>query len=107
MKAETSLQSMPPFVNDEFVLNVLQSLGGRATLMDMRTYIKTNYSGWTDNALSYFTSQVASLLKSGYLEKTKIDFRHGERQPIYYIPDDVRAIIARSSRVKHLKSGSY
>lgn len=61
--ATTALNSLPPFINDEFVLIVLSSLDGRATLMDMRIYVKTHYSGWTENTMLYFASQAANLIE--------------------------------------------
>jgi hypothetical protein len=91
----TTLQPMPPFVTDQFVIKVLLALGGRATLPDMKEHIKSNYSGWTDKELSYFSTQIRSLQRSGYMENAKINYRRGESKPIFYITDEARAIIER------------
>lgn len=92
----TTLQPMPPFINDVFVLNIILKLGGKTTLPEIKAHIMTNYSGWTKNHLIYATTQLHSLVRSGYLGIEKMDIRTRRSCPGYYVPDEVRAIIERS-----------
>lgn len=96
MQTASTLQPMPPFVTDEFVLKVLLAMGGRATLPDMKDYVKANYSGWTPNNLMYIGAQLCSLRRSGYIANTKMEIRKRNPKTAFYITDEAKAIIEAS-----------
>lgn len=87
---------MPPFVTDEFVLKVLLAMGGRSTLPGLKEYVKTNYSGWTNNTLKYIGTQLKSLCRSGYVSSEKRDYRKRNSEQGFYITEEARAIIQAS-----------
>lgn len=96
MQALAKLEPMPPFVTSEFILKLLLALGGKATLSEIKQYVKANYSGWTPNTMMYIGTQLGSLRRSGYVGNTKMDIRKRNSTPTFYITDEARAIIEAS-----------
>lgn len=85
----------PPFITDEFALELLMAMAGQTTSRELRKYIDEHYTGFDKNAWSYLMAQLGRLRASRYVD-TVWNYRNGRSGLTYAIRDEVKPIIAAS-----------
>lgn len=84
---------LPPFITDKFALQVLNDLGGVASLPKITNYVKDHYDlSNFPHAIQYLSHQYRSLQAHGYL-KSKKNKKEGDVE--LFFTDDAKPIIER------------